>query len=158
MARAGAAAAWDETVAYYERVEAMEQDDLSAAEAELGAATERREAATASRATYTRRSVGGLTDARTGQVRRDADANAANRRRAAGAAQRVLDEAEYEAAAVADWLEADQRARSLEDKAALARRLRDGEADLREAESLVDSNLAAEAIQLTRERDRRCTP
>ena len=157
-AREAREAAWQETVDFYERVGEMEASELHGARAQLDAASSEREAATASRATYARRSVGGLTDMRTGEVRRDLDANAANRRRAAAAAARVEEAAEAEAGAAADWLEADLRARQLEDRLELAKRLRDGEADLDEAQVLTDTTLAADALAASRRAEAACSP
>ena len=149
--------AWDDTVSYYVRVSDMEADRLQAAEAQLNEASSRRAAAVASRNTYARRSVGGLTDVRTGAVHRDSDANAANRRRAAVASGRILAEAGAEAEAVADWLEAEHRVRELEERLDLAVRLRDGELPLQEAEALVDTTLAAAALRASRTQQRECS-
>ena len=112
----------------------------------------------ARRNAYSRRSVGGLEDMRTGEVHRDADANASNRRRAAAASARVREASEYEAGSAADWMEVELRARQLVDRREVARLLRDEQAPLEEAEELVDTTLAVTAVRARRRRAEACRP
>ena len=148
--------AWTDVADYYERREALTGAELETARAEVDAATKRREQAERSRATYATRSRSGLTDMRTGELHADASANAANRRRAAGAAARGAEEAAVEARALADWLVADHAHDRTLAGGAVARDVLDGRRPPSDGRDLVETTLASTALAASRERAARC--
>lgn len=155
-ARSAEQAAWSEAAAYYERRSVATASGLAQARAEVDAATQIRVAESGRSATYARRSRSGLTDARTGALTADLDANAANRRRAAQAGARSQVAAQAEALALADWLVADHEHRRLSEGASLALDVAEGRRSPEAGRALTDTSLVSIALASSRLRADRC--
>ncbi|MCP4808636.1 MAG: hypothetical protein GY913_08420 [Proteobacteria bacterium] len=148
--------AWAETAEYYERRLALTEAELQQARAQVDSGTSDREQAGRSRSTYASRSRSGLTDVRTGELHTDADANAANRRRAGQASARLVQATDAEAQALAAWLEADHEHARTEAGVATARGVLAGTHAPEDGAGLSETTLAAAALQASRERKARC--
>ena len=155
-AREAEARAWSEVLDWYERMAVQARDEAASKEEGLRASSAEREAATRARASYSSRSQGGLTDMRTGEVRSNDSSRSLNRKRAAGANQRIEDAADEELLAAADWVEAARYAQALEDGAELVQAIRDGLEPLERAEELRDTTLVATAVEARLERQSAC--
>ena len=93
--------AWQDIADYFDRVAAMQEDDVLAAEMDAEEATRRREAAVGHRNGWQRKKTTGLVDARTGEERKDPDAERAAEAKRQQAAWHVAARTDEEAEALA---------------------------------------------------------
>ena len=97
--------AWQDVADYFDRVAAMQEDDVLAAEMDAEEARHRREAAVGIRDSWQRKKTTGLVDARTGEERKDPDAERAAEARRQQAAWHVEARTDEEAEVLATAME-----------------------------------------------------